>query len=162
MVRKLGVAVLMGWVFVAGMPHQTAWALFDDNSTNQAQGQGQAQAAVAIQGQAQGQSQSASQGNDQAIQVEGQRQNVVQSSPNLYLGQAEEGASVVTPWGNASAGKQAEMNKLAVAHSLVSFEEGKLAIERQALEAIQPCRWLGVGPKRFSLLFGWDCLTSLR
>lgn len=130
----------------------------NDNENEQEQGQLQAQAAIAVQGQEQSQDQ----GNSQSIKTEGQRRKVVQSSPDLYLGDAQEGASVVTPYGSASAGKQAEMNKLAVAHSIVSTEEAKAEIEAQALEAIKPCRWLGVGPKRFSLLFGWDCLTSLR
>lgn len=140
-------------LLVAAVP---VWA--DSHDVNQHQSEHQEQAAVA----AQQQKQEAAQANVQDSHDELQRQNVVQSSPNLYLGQAEEGAQIVSPWGSASAGKQAEMTKLAVAHSIVTSDEGKAAIEAQALEAIKPCRWLGVGPKRFSVLFGWDCWTSLR
>ena len=113
------VAIVVGlfWGFM-----QTAFAdVEQDQHQRQAQDQAQeqAQAAVAVQGQAQ----STTQGNDQVLHqdVQGQGRNLVQSSPVLVVGAAEEGLSLGTPWGNASLGKLAEVTKVVSCWSFVAI-----------------------------------------
>ena len=111
---------------------QVAWGFQDDNSVNTSghhnevnvggtqiegdieQRQHQSQAAVAVQGQKQ--RQSSEQANAQSVLVsestQGQQRDHVQSSPALYLGAAQEGLSVGTPWGNTSLGKISEVSRI--------------------------------------------------
>lgn len=89
-----------------------AWAATNDVDVNQAQrqAQDQDQHQTAVAAQAQGQS--SQQANGQSVTTNGQQRDHVQSSPVLYLGQAQEGLSVGTPWGNTAIGKQAEVTKI--------------------------------------------------
>ena len=107
----------------------------------QDQDQGQAQEQLAVSDQTQSQGQTTSQGNAQTLQqdVQGQGKNLVQSSPTLYLGGAEEGLSVALPWGNGTLGKQSEMTKLVAAHSIVSNAEDKGKLEAQAVKSALRC-----------------------
>ena len=126
------VAVVVGLVCAIG---QVAFAGDIEQEQEQAQRQAQDQDQDQDQGQAQ------SQGNAQVLTqtVEAQRQNVVQSSPTLYLGGAEEGLSAALPWGNATLGKQSEMTKLVAAHSIVSNADDKKTLEAQAVKSALRC-----------------------
>ena len=102
----------------------SSWASVNENEQEQDQSQRQVQAAVAIQDQSQDQAQeqSSTQGNDQSLTqtTQGQGRNLVQSSPVLLLGNAQEGLSVGTPWGNASLGKQSEVTQVVACGSFIA------------------------------------------
>lgn len=123
---------------VVGMAH-AAFAFQDDNSVNtsghhndvtvggthvegdveQRQTQLQGQVAVAHGGTA---AQSSDQANAQSVSVaeDGQQRDHVQSSPTLYLGAAQEGLALGTPWGNASLGQQSEVSRIGTCASLTA------------------------------------------
>lgn len=108
---------------------QVAWGFQDDNSVNTSGHHNevsvggtevggdielnQLQAAVGI-GKGGSANQSSDQDNDQSLDIkqEGQQRDHVQSSPALYLGAAQEGLSVGTPWGNTSLGKISEVSRI--------------------------------------------------
>ena len=89
-----------------------------DQKQDQQQQQGQIQEVVAISesGAVAESNQSQDQGNSQSTSIventESQRRSLVQSSPVLVVGQAQEGLSLGMPWGNASLAKQGEVSKI--------------------------------------------------
>src|SRR3990167_6415005 len=90
-------------------------------------------------------------------------------SRQLYKGalsyevpQGSEGPLIATPYGGGGLSKQAEITKIVAIAQLLPPGDPRLEeLIEQGMEAARPCRWFGIGPKRFSLLAGLDCWTSL-
>ena len=84
-------------------------------------------------------------------------------SHSLVVPSGAEGPSVSLPWGGMGIVKQAEVTKIvAIASLMEASDPRREALIAQGIEAAAPCRWLGVGPKRFSILAGLDCWNGLR
>ena len=68
---------------------------------------------------------------------------------NNYVPIGNEGPGVSTPWFGASINNMAEMTKLKIRFDMCTTKACQDDVQRQAREASQPCRLLGLGPKRF-------------
>jgi len=137
-----------------------AYALLDDNSTNQeqlanggsaaqdqAQGQGQAQAAIAIQGQTQGQ------GNEQSVSFEGDNEeSYVMVAPNTVASDGQSAVSAYSVFGGLNVAESDEYMVAIEKIRCVSQMEaaGLITIEEARIEALDALEQLkeSTKPKR--------------
>lgn len=129
---------------------QTAWAwsditLHQSEHQDQDQVQRQTQWQVAEGGSAK-QKQSVDQANGQTVtqDIHGQGRNLVQSSPVLVVGQAQEGIAVGTPFANASLAKMSEVSRLTECGTFIAAnadhpDSRVQDLENQCVKAAKRC-----------------------
>ena len=143
--RKLLLAI--GLVFLVS---GNAWALLDDNSTNQDQVQGQAQAAIAVQGQAQGQIGAVTTTTD--INTNVPRERVLnRGSLTNSVPQGNEGFTLLTPWGGPAISQGSQMAKIESYYSMIGDDSVLSA------EALSWAR-REAQPKKFLAIPGTSCV----
>lgn len=146
----------VGWVVVLVMS-LGSWAQAGQDIEQE---QEQVQVQVQAQEQEQGQEQ----------QSVGQVEVHTPQERRLYKGalsqdvpEGNEGPLLATPYGGFGASRQAEITRIVATYNILPPDDPRIeALRDQAVAASRPCRWFGVGPERFSVLFGLECWTSLR
>jgi hypothetical protein len=137
------------WLVLCGFSYNTG--------SDQSQHQSQHQAAVGV-GYSEGSEAGASVVNTTPKERELYKGALAQDVP-----EGNEGPIIATPWGGLGASRQAEITRIVAAYNLLAPDDARREeLASQAVEAAAPCRFFGLGPQRFSILFGADCWTSLR
>ena len=114
---------------------------------DQAQRQVQGQVAVGVGGDSRAaQSQATEQANQQTVTTQGQGRSLVQSSPVLYVGQAQEGLAVGLPWANASLGRMSEVMKATTCGSFIAQYGGVVddRVQQLADQCVRASKRCGV------------------
>ena len=147
--------VLIAAVMMCGMFAQSAYALFDDESINTAaQAQAQAAALAAAGAAAKGGDASSSTSNEYR-----EYRNAARGSVTQYVPVGNEGQGLLTPWGGATAQKQGEITKLSMVYDMCGESvECRQDALTQAIEAAQPCSFIGLWPKRIGGPLCWAAI----